>query len=204
MIDERFVILALVLDFIGSADYALNTYRGKTKPNRVTWSLWTVIAAVAVTGLIAENAAITTIILTAFFGLMPFMIFVTSFFNKKSFWKIHRFDWICGALSVLGIIAWLWTGDGTLTIIFAILANFFAWLPTLAKAFKAPETESWLTFFNAIWASLITLLTVEEWTFASVGLLIYFTFSCTITFLLIKFKLGPRLKASRLNTGEIR
>lgn len=201
MIDERFVILALFIDAIGSGDYVLNTLRGQTKPNRVTWSLWVVIAVVAVIGLINEHAAKPTIILTAFFGLMPLIIFIASFFNKKSYWKITRFDQICGFLSVLGILAWTITGNGNLTIIFAILANLFAWIPTFLKAFKAPDTESWLTYFNAIFASIITLLTVKTWTFASVGMLIYFIISCSLMSALVKLRLGPKIMAYKAHAN---
>lgn len=195
MIDEKFIILALLIDSIGSGNYVLNTLRGQTKPNRVTWSLWVIISAVAVIGLIDENAAKTTIILTIFFGLMPLMIFIASFYNKQAYWKITRFDWACGFLSLLGIAAWIGTGDGNLAIIFAILANSFAWVPTLVKAYKSPETESWLTYFNAIFASIITLLTVKTWTFASVGMLFYFIISCSVMSALVKLRLGPRLIA---------
>ncbi|HEX5797046.1 MAG TPA: hypothetical protein VFX86_01500 [Candidatus Saccharimonadales bacterium] len=193
MIDERFVILAVLVDVWGSLAYVIDTAKGITKPNRVTWFLWTLIPVVALVGMFDEKASMTSIILVGVFGLMPLIIFITSFLNKKAYWKITRFDWICGILSAAGILAWLATGNGNLTIIFSMVANFFAWLPTLVKAFRVPDSESWLAYFNGALASFLTLLTVGQWSFASVALLIYFTISCSVTFALVKFRLGLKL-----------
>ncbi|HEX5456065.1 MAG TPA: hypothetical protein VFW77_01730 [Candidatus Saccharimonadales bacterium] len=199
MIDERFIILAVLIDFIGSGGYILDTLKGSTKPNRVTWFLWTLIPAVALAGMIQEGASKTALILAFVFGFIPLLVFIASFINKKSFWKITKFDWICAALSIIGIAAWLVTNDGNLAIIFSIITDTLATLPTLVKGFKAPETESWLVYLNAATASAITLLTLKNWDFASAAFTIYLLVACLILFITIRFQIGKRLVALKIN-----
>lgn len=193
MINEKFIILAVLIDLIGSGGYVIDTLKGNTKPNRVTWFLWFIIPAVTCAGMIAERADTTSIILTGIFGFIPIVVFLVSFISKKSFWAISRFDYLCGALSLTGLIGWLLTNDGNLAIIFSILADFLAAMPTILKSFKAPETESWLVYLNASIAASITLLTVRNWNFASIAFPIYAAATCFVLFALIKFKLGIRI-----------
>lgn len=203
MIDERFIILAVVIDAVGSIGYLIDTLSGKTKPNKVTWFLWTLLPAIALIGMIDENASKTSLILTFMFAFMPFLIFLASFVNKESFWKLTRFDLTCGVLSSLGILAWLITSDGNITIIFSLFANFLALLPTLVKAFKLPDTESWLVYLNGGLASFITLLTLDAWDFASAVFPVYFVISCMVMFLLVRFKIGAKLISFRYESNEV-
>ena len=59
-------------------------------------------------------------------GLFPLLIFLSSFVNKKAYWKITKFDVGCGLLSVLGLILWQVTKVGNIAIAFGILADGFA------------------------------------------------------------------------------
>lgn len=198
MIDERFIILAVVADLIGSGGYIIDTIKGSTKPNRVSWLLWTLIPAVTVAGMIEEKADKTALILTITFTIIPLLIFIASFINKEAFWKITKFDWLCGAFSLIGLAGWLLTGDGNLAIVFSIIADFLALLPTLKKALKAPDTESWLIYLLGTLAAFITLLTIQTWNFASVVFTVYLMLVCLLMFLVVRFQIGPRLRLKRL------
>jgi len=142
MIDEHFVILGALLSLIGQLNYVVNMLKGQTKPNRVTWFLWALVPMIAFSAQIDEGVGLAAL-MTFMVGFGPIMIFIASFVNSKSVWKITRFDIGCGVLSIIGVIFWLITGDGLIAIAMAILADMFASLPTIVKAYKAPETESY-------------------------------------------------------------
>ena len=42
-------------------------------------------------------------------GFMPLLIFIGSFHNSASVWKVRRIDYACGAVSVAGTVVWLVT-----------------------------------------------------------------------------------------------
>lgn len=192
MLDERIVILGVIINLIGTTSYLIDTIKGKTKPNRVTWALWAMAPLIAFTAQISQGVGWAALI-TFVTGFSPLLIFLASFLNRKSSWKLTRFDLVCGALSIGGLILWQLTGDAILAIVFAIMADFLAGVPTLVKAFKEPETENWHAFFFAGISTLITLLVIDSWQFMYYGFALYitvFTFSMAA---LIKFKLGPKI-----------
>lgn len=72
----------------------------------------------------------------------------------------------CGLLALLGIALWKITLVPELAIAFSILADIFATLPTLHKAYYDRESEYAWPYMLSIFSMIITLLTVHEWIFA--------------------------------------
>jgi hypothetical protein len=189
MIDERFVLAGAFLNIMGSATYAYNTLKGRTKPNRVTWFLWAFAPLIAVSAQWSEGVTWAAL-MTFMVGFGPLIIFIASFVNRKAFWNITKLDIICGAVSLLALILWLITGQGTIAIIFSIFADLIAGIPTLVKAFNEPETEHHSVFRNGAISAAITLLTIKEWKFANYGFALYILLICLTLYLLIRFKIG--------------
>ena len=192
MINEKFVLLGAVLNLIGSTNYVWNTIKGKTQPNRVTWFLWALAPLIAFSAMIGEGVGLSSL-MTFMVGFGPLMVFVASFVNRKSVWKLTRFDMLCGFLSLFGMGLWLITDDPNLAIAFSVLADGLALLPTLRKAWLEPESESWLIFLNGAISAFITMLTFDKWTFAVAAFPVYIFVVCTVLFLTIRFRLGPTL-----------
>src|SRR3989344_6305156 len=104
MLDERFVILGAFINFLGAMSYIISTLKGHTKPNRVTWLLWAAAPMLAFSAQIKQGVGIIS--LTTFMaGFNPMLILLASFVNKKSEWKITKFDMAFGgAFPFLAII----------------------------------------------------------------------------------------------------
>jgi len=192
MIDERFVIVGAVLGFIGGMSYLVDTIKGKTQPNKVSWLLWAIAPLIAFYAEIKQGVGLPAL-MTFMVGFNPLLIFFASFVNKKSQWKISKFDLFCGALSIIGLILWQITQIGNLAILFAILSDGLAGIPTIVKSYREPETENYKVFLFGAINAFITLLAIKEWNFAHYGFPIYIFLICLLLFLLIKFKLGKRL-----------
>lgn len=194
MIDERFIILGTVLGLFGVVKYLIDLFKGKARPNRVSWFMWAVAPMVAFFAEIQQGVGLHAL-LTFSVGFNPLVIFLASFFVKKAQWKITKFDIWCGVFSLLGLSLWALTRVGNVAIFFAILADGLAAIPTIVKSYKAPETESWTIFFLGLVNAGITLLAIKAWDFAHYGFPLYI-FAVNVVFvLLIKFKLGKRLSA---------
>ena len=193
MIDERFLIIGVFLSLVGGLSYLIDTVKGKTQPNKVTWFLWALAPLIAFTAEVQQGvgwqASLTFIV-----GFNPLMIFLASFFNKKSTWKISKFDLVCGCLSVLGIILWLITKVGNIAIGLSIAADALAGVPTIVKAYRAPETESSLIYLLSGINAVITLATIDQWNFQHYAFPVYILLLCIILYTLVKFKVGRILK----------
>lgn len=193
MIDEKFVLLGAAIGLYGTLSYIIDTVKGKTKPNRVTWFLWALAPLIASYAQFKQGVGWPAF-MTFIVGFSPLLVFIASFVNKKSEWKIGKFDIFCGALSVLGLVLWQITQIGNLAIFFGIMADGLAAVPTIVKSYKAPQTENYQAFFYAGINALITMATLKTWDFATAGFPIYIFSICLILFLLIKFKLGAKIQ----------
>lgn len=196
MIDQNWIYLGAALNLIGSVTYVVATVKGKTKPNRVTWFLWALAPLIAFGAMVGEGVSPLDGLMTFMVGFGPLMIFIASFVNEKSVWKITKFDVICGGLSVLGIIAWALTRTGNIAILFSVLADGLALLPTLVKSWKEPETENYVVFMNGAISAIITLLALKTYNFEHVAFPVYILAACSLLFVLIKFKIGSTITKS--------
>lgn len=194
MLDERFVILGALLSFYGGLSYLIDTIKGKNKPNRVTWFLWALAPLIAFSAELEKGVGLTAL-MTFMAGFNPLMILIASFVNKQSYWKLNKMDYFYGSISIFAIIIWKITGEGNLAILFAILADGFASIPTVIKSYHQPETESSSIYLFAMINSGIALLTIKDWTFAHYSFPAYIFLLCALVYSLVKFKWGLKLKA---------
>jgi len=193
MLDERFVWVGVILSFYGGLRYLIDTLKGKTKPNRVTWFFWALAPLIAFAAEVQKGVGLQ-IWMTFSVGFNPLIILIASFFNKKSYWKLHKYDYFYGGLALLGIILWQITGEGNLAILFAILTDGLAAIPTVIKSYFKPETESSLIYLLGMINAAIAVLTIKTWGFAYWGFPAYIIGINVILYSLIRFKLGLRLQ----------
>ena len=125
-------------------------------------------------------------------GFTPLVIFIASFYNKKAVWKLKKFDYICGVFSIVGLVLWYVTKIGNIAILFSIVSDAFASIPTLRKSFTHPESENYIAYLFAFFNATIALLTVRVWSFAIYAFPLYIVFIDALLVSLIKFRLGKR------------
>ena len=188
MFSEKFIYLGIFINALGLSSYFLDTIKGKIKPNRVSMAMWIIAPLVAFFAQ-AKQGVGTSSLMTLSTGILPIFIFLGTFFNKKSYWKLTRFDFICGAISIIGLGLWQITEIGNVAIFFSMFSDFWATVPTLVKAYKFPKTEPawpWLAISSN---GLFTLLTIKTWDFANTAWPLYFFLSALAIFIVVQFKL---------------
>jgi len=134
---------------------------------------------------------------------MPLLVFVGSFHNAASVWKIRRIDYACGVMSVVGTVTWLVTRNGVLAISAAIAADFLAGVPTLMKRWTHPETETVYSYMGAVISMAILLLTIQHWTFEVAAFPIFIVCVASVEVVLVGLEPGPRLRRSRQRDGSL-
>ena len=194
MLDVHFVILGAAVGSVGAALYLRDTLRGDTQPNRVTWLLWSAAPLLAFAVEVRTGVGLRSL-MTFVVGFFPLLIFLASFRNPASVWHIGRLDYVCGALSVAGLTAWLVTRHGTVALVASIAADALAAVPTLRKSFRWPETETAAAYAAAAANAAITLLTVKRVTTAVVAFPAYILIVASLETVLVAGRVGPRLAA---------
>ena len=193
MLNQNFVIIGTLIGTTGAIAYLWNTVKGKVKPNKVSFLLWGIAPMIAFVAQIQQGVGLQSL-MTFSTGFLPFLTFIASFTNKNAEWKLTKFDVLCGFLSVVGLILWLITKVGNVAIFFSIVADGLAALPTVIKAYKYPETEIAWPWLATCFGVTLTLLTLQEWTFANSSFILYIFFVDLIIFILVQFKLGNKIK----------
>jgi hypothetical protein len=196
MINPNFVIIGVIVQFIGGMSYLVDTVKGKIKPNKVSWLLWSIAPLVAFAAELKQGVGIQSLA-TFIVGFVPLLVFIASFFNRKAEWKIRTLDIICGGLSVLGLVLWYITKVGNVAIFFSIIADGLAAIPTIVKSYYEPETENDLVYLLGIVNAGIGVLAISTWNFEHYGFPLYLLLVNTILTLLIRYKIGKRINHNK-------
>lgn len=192
MLNENFVIVGAFISFFGALSYLKDTLKGKAKPNKVSWFVWTLAPFIAFWATVQQGVGIQSL-LTFMVGFNPLLIFLASFVNKKAYWKVTKLDLTCGTLAIAGLILWQITNIANLAIFFSIFADGIAAIPTIIKSYNEPETENPNVFLGSGIAALITLFTIKMWDFEQYAFPAYIFGICALLFVLIKFRIGKKL-----------
>jgi hypothetical protein len=184
MLPSYFVFISIVFSIWGNLSYTLQTLRGKTKPNRVTWFMWSLAPLIAFAGEVKGGIGLPSLaVLSA--GLGPCAVFISSFINPKAYWETKWTDWACGAAAMIGLALWQTTSNQDYAIGFAILADFFAAVPTLRKAWRHPETENGKSYILYICNNILGLLCVRQPSFTGCAFLAWLAGLNTVFCLII-------------------
>lgn len=167
MLPQQVVLIGSALIFVGSISYIRDTVRGKNKPNRVTWLMWAISPLIAATISWNSGSSFWAGLPIFMGGFMPLLIFIATFFNQQSYWKLSVFDYICGLCSLLALFFWLFASAPITALLLAILGDIAAGLPTIRKSWIEPESESMLVYILSGISMLLGLFILPSWTFVN-------------------------------------
>jgi hypothetical protein len=187
--------------------YIITTLQGKTKPNRATWWVWGINGSVLCLGNLAVDADYTMLPLI-FAVVAQLCIAILSIKYGEGGW--NRFDRRCLIASSISFILWRILTYDIIAIIFPILIDILAALPTLKKSYYEPETEDLLTYILYTVGGFFTVLAIQAWSFEiAITPLYVFLINAIIVGVLIKSKvqnnskINPR-KPRKVNEPKIK
>ena len=167
------VLLSVVLSIVGSYAYIRDTLKGTTKPNRVSFSMWALAPLIGTAAAISADADIWATVRIFMAGFMPLLIFLFSFVNPQSYWRLSLFDFLCGFCSVVAIAVWGLVDAPRMAILFAAIGDGFASLPTIRKAWWYPETETGLAYIMSFISALIIIPSIPVWNIENASFQVY-------------------------------
>lgn len=172
MIPEYFAVIGAVVASLGGFYYLYATITGKAKPNRVTWLLWGLFPMII---FVAQRAQGVDGLSWASFvaGFTSLLVLGASFLNRQAYWKTETRDYYLMAAAIAGIILWMLTDNPNLAIVFSLVADLFAGLPTIIKAYKHPETESWIAYAIGAFGFGISFLAIQTFSFENYAFIVY-------------------------------
>jgi hypothetical protein len=160
-IDIILVLISISLSLYGSYHYILDTIKGTTRPNRVSQGLWALAPLIGVGAALSSGAGDLTVVRTFMAGFVPLIILFASFYNKSGYWKTKKFDYFCGVFSISALACWLIGNLPIYAILLAVMADFFAAIPTIKKSWTNPESETGIAYIMSLLSVLVILPTIQ-------------------------------------------
>lgn len=159
-------ILSGVLAIVAVPPYVKDILKGTTRPNIVSWGLWTLIISISLAAQVSAGASWSLIFMIGdLIGTSTVLVMCLIGYGYK------KYGWLevaCFTLAIVAIIIWQITRQPVLAIVFSIAADFMASLPTVAKAYKDPWSEDPAVWFIVVVASLLGILSTTIFNIANV------------------------------------
>ncbi|MBX4189608.1 hypothetical protein KW785_03405 [Candidatus Parcubacteria bacterium] len=146
-------ILAGVIPFLAIIPYVKDILHGTTRPNVVSYSLWVFLLIISIWAQVSAGTSWSIIFLIG--DLVGTSSVVALCLFGYGYGKYGRVEWICTALAILAVVSWQATHEPVLAIIFAIIADLMAAVPTVVKAYKDPWSEIPTAWFMIAAAALL-------------------------------------------------
>lgn len=207
MLNSGIIWVGVLVNLVVGGYYAALTVRtpptgsnGAPSPNPISWGIWSLSGWIAAAGQIAEGAGVE-VALTICVAAIPSVICIASLLGRRRYRDrapLGRLDLICGALSALTLLIWQLTASGTVAIALSIAVDALAGLPVVRQAYRDPDSDSPSIWLAGLFSGSVTLLAIDEVTFASAAFAIYFVFlNALVVALLLRRRIGAVLHSRR-------
>lgn len=164
MLPEYIIYIGVLISLIGQFFYLKSIVLGSTKPNLISHFVWILAPFIGVFFQLKAGAGLSALVIFMA-GFASFLIVVISLFKKNGYWKLNTFDLMCGIFSVSSLILYFFTHNLSVSILFAILSDSLACIPTIKKTWNFPDTETGSLYIGGIISNILGLLTITNWAF---------------------------------------
>lgn len=163
-------VVAGVVNLAGTIPYVIDIFRGKTKPERAMWWVYTVLFSVLLLAQWGAEAG-WLLLVTGEYIFSAALIAVLSL--KYGYGKFHRRDTVSMGIAALGLLAWWLTSSPLIAILMVIVVDAAGFWLTLVKTWRAPHSETLIAWQLSFASATISVLSIDKWTFAVVSYPVY-------------------------------
>jgi hypothetical protein len=163
-IKNIFAVLGALIALLCTVPYIIDVLKRKTKPNIITWIVWTLLVGIGAAALFAShdyNAAWLLVGDT----IATFAVVVVGI--KYGTAVLDKIDIVFFIGAIVGMILWFVFNSPIIAIIATIGIDFIGTIPTVRHSFRHPEEETYITFALGIVATLFTLLSLSDYRFSA-------------------------------------
>jgi Na+/phosphate symporter len=156
-------VLSIIIAFGAYVPYIFDILSGKARPARSARLMFTVLLLVA---LLQQHALGSGWALAVTIGEAIGSVMILVLALQKGVGGLKRTDLICYVLLGLGMLVWLTTRNAVLGLHLTVLTDVVAFMPTLIKTWREPDSETPLFFIAGAVAPLFSMAAAGEYTYA--------------------------------------
>lgn len=148
-----------LVSLAGFIPYIIAVLRGKARPNRASWLIWTMVGC-ALAGSYYASGARHTIWVPLSNIIGPFIIAVLSLRHGEGGW--NKFDKLCLGGAAGSLAVWLLFDAPLIALLSNLFLDFMGALPTIKKSYLEPDGEDKLTWALFVLGDVLNLLAIEK------------------------------------------
>jgi len=175
---ETFGYISGILFMFSAVPYVRSILKGNTKPQRITWLIWTVLVFIAFFSQLAKGAT-WSLLLTAGDAVTIVIVFIFSI--KYGIGGFGKMDIISLFGAGLSLVLWYFTNEPAIALFLIIFIDIIGSNLTIIKTWKNPETENWVGWAMCGVGGVFGILSVGSFNFI---LLAYPLYICLINSLI--------------------
>lgn len=193
--EKVFFYLSIIQGLIGQGIGIYSIFKGVYKPQRMTRFLYFLMSIIFIGTLIAQKSWDALGFALAQ-NLGGFFIFLLSF--KYGMGGFNKSDIIVLVGTFISGTIWLVTKNPTYALLFGIITDLIAFIPTFLKTWVLPYTEDWKFYASDVLASSFSGLSLTRFTIGDLAYPVYiFILNLSVTLLIVirrKVVGKPKLK----------
>ena len=179
--------LAGLISLLGFAPYLVEVVRGKTRPNRATWWIWSVVGAMLCASYYASGAR-HTVWVPVSYVIGPLLTALFALRYGEGGWDC--FDRVCLGASLCSLLVWWLARSPLLALAANIGLDMLGALPTIRKTCHEPEAESLLSWTIFLVADALNLCALGAWSPATALYPVYlFMLAAVLVALMLRLRL---------------
>ena len=176
---------------LGNIPYIRSIRRGDTRPNRVTWGIWTTIGFILLGSSYSLGATNTLWLIMA---QVVSQLVITCYAFKYSRGKWQRLDRICIAGAGLSLFLWWRSGSPLVALVMNIAMDMLGAVPTITKIYDDPNSEDITFWVMSFTSAVVNLLTIENFDRALIIFPLYLFRLNTLVLMLLTRSKWSRIK----------
>lgn len=152
-----------VLQILSNVPYIISILKGKTRPNIVSYIIWTTVQLVNIVSIFMAGASWSVIQLMV---MTLNTIFIIVLCLKGYGYKEYTWlDWVCLGIAFVAIGILVFASKPLIALACGISIEVIATIPTLVKTYRHPETELAFAWFIMVFASILAFISTTRFDF---------------------------------------
>lgn len=169
---EVLTALSALFFFLAAPPYVIDTLSGRTKPERTTWLIWSVLGVIAFIGQLLLGAT-WSLAFTGFDTAGCIFVLLLSIRYGVGGWTTS--DRLALAAAVVGVAIAVAARSPLIAVLGVMLADVAGTVLTVYKAYKQPETETTFSWLLMGTGALCGVFSVRSWSFGLLAYPVYLT-----------------------------
>ena len=180
--DIFFGYLSGALSIAAVLPYIYDILKGKTKPERASWIIWTALGSIAFFSQLEKGASNSLWMV----GTSTICVLVVSLLSiKYGYGKFSKRDVYSLLIAAGGLCLWYLTKEAAVALFITIAIDSIGSVLTTVKSYEDPESETISTWFFAFISGIFGALSVGEWNFILLVYPLYIFLANFIVFIAI-------------------